>query len=104
MQVMIVEAGIFRARQAQEGLPGAFGKTAVTGAAAVGVSQSRCAALPVADFEAFHMPRRNLQQLRGSGTRQFPVHASRNHSDSLQFLGTQRDCLLFHGVTFSRCC
>ena len=35
-----------------------------------GVSQSRCAALAVARFEAFDLPRRWIEQLRSSGSRQ----------------------------------
>ena len=104
MKVMIVEAGVFRTSQAQDGLTGRVGQAAVTGPAAVGVSQSRCAALPVASFEALDVPRRKIEQLRGSGTRQVSLHASRNDHHSLQFLLTQRDCLPVHGVTFSRCC
>ncbi len=100
---MIVEAGVLRASQAQDGLPGAFGPAAVAGTAAVGVCQSRCAALPVAGLETFDLPWRKIEQLRGSGTRQLSLHTSGNDCHSLQFLLTQRDCLPVHGVTFSRC-
>ena len=57
-EMVIIEAGIAGAGQMQDGSTDALGQAAVAGTAAVSVSQSRGAALPVADFEAFDMPRR----------------------------------------------
>ena len=103
-KVMIVEAGLCRPRQVQDGLTRAFGQEAAAGAAAVGVCQSRCAASPITGFETFDVPRRKVEQLRGSGARQVSLHTSGNDFHSLQLFLTQRDCLPVHGVTFSRCC
>ena len=58
MKVMIIEAGVAGARQVRMRFRTRCGSAAVAGAAAAGVSQSRCAALPIAGFEAFDMPRR----------------------------------------------
>ena len=42
---------------------------------------------------------------RGLGAgRQVPLDALRDNNHTFQFLLTQRECLLSHGVTFSRCC
>jgi hypothetical protein len=101
-EMVVVEPGIGGAGQAQDAVSHAPGQTAKAGPPATGVSQRRCAALPIASFEAFDMARRNREQLRGAGTRQVSVHAISNHGHSLQFLSTQRECL--HRVTFSRCC
>ena len=57
-EMVIIEAGVAGAGETQDGLTGALGQAAVAGTAAVGVSQSRGAALPVADFETFDLPRR----------------------------------------------
>jgi len=58
VEMMIVEAAITGARQSDD--PIALGvRCAVrAGAAAAGVCQSRCAALPIGGFEAFDVPRR----------------------------------------------
>jgi len=58
VEVMIVESGITRAGQAQGGLAQPIGQAAMAGPPAADVSQSRCAALPIARFETFDMPRR----------------------------------------------
>ena len=59
VQMMIVEAGVARACQSEDADARALpGRAAVAGAAAADVSQSRCAALPIARFEPFDMPRR----------------------------------------------
>jgi hypothetical protein len=55
---MIVEASVTGADQSEDAVAHAWGQAAVAGTAAAGVSQSRCAALPVTGFEAFDMPRR----------------------------------------------
>jgi len=100
---MIVEARIAVARQSKNVIARALGGAERTRAAAAGVCQSRCAAQPITGFEAFDVPRRNPQQLRGSGTRQFSFDALRDDRHPLPFLLSQRDCLPVHGVTFSRC-
>jgi len=74
-EMVIVEARVARASQLEDAGAGAFGEAARTGAAAAGVCQSRCAALPVAGFEAFDVPRREVEQFRGSGTRQVSLDA-----------------------------
>ncbi len=55
---MIVEAGVTGPRELHDTGAHALGQAAMAGAAAAGVCQSRCAALPVADFEALDMPGR----------------------------------------------
>src|SRR5271169_1005687 len=92
-KMVVIETGIGGASQLQDAVAQALGQAAVAGPSATGVCQSRCAALPIAGLEALHMPRRQSEQLRGSGTRQLPLHALRNHFHSLQFLLTQRVCL-----------
>ena len=99
-KVMVVEAVIASASQLHDAIPYALRDAAVAGPPAAGVCQSCCAALPIAGFEALDMPRRNREQLRGSGPRLASLHALGNDFPSLQFLLTQRDCLLSHGVTF----
>src|SRR5579862_2531593 len=103
VEMMIVEAGVARVRESEDAVACALGQATVAGSAAADVRQSRCAALPITRFKPFDMPRREVEQLRGSGARQVPLQASRNDGHSLQFLLTQRECLLSHGVTFSRC-
>jgi len=58
VEVMIVEAGITTPRQLQDAVTGMRGQTAWARPATVGVCQSRCAALPIASFQPFHMPSR----------------------------------------------
>ena len=58
LEMMIVEAGVARARQFQGALAYGLRRAPGTGAAPADVSQSRCAALPIARFEPFDMPRR----------------------------------------------
>ena len=57
-KVMVVEAGIASAGQLQDAIPYALWHAAVAGPPAAGVCQSRCAALPIAGFESFDLPRR----------------------------------------------
>ena len=57
-KVMVIEAGIAGAGQLQDAIAHALRQAAVAGPPAAGVSQSRCAALPIARFEAFDVPRR----------------------------------------------
>jgi len=58
LEMMIVEAGVARARQFQDALAYGLRRAPGTGAAAADVCQSRCAALPIARFEPLDMPRR----------------------------------------------
>ena len=58
VKMMIVEARIARASQSEDAVACGFRGASVAGAAAADVRQRRCAALPVAGFEAFDMPRR----------------------------------------------
>ena len=55
--MMIVEADVASAGQSENALAQGFGHGAMAGTAAADVSQSRCAALPIARFETFDMPR-----------------------------------------------
>ena len=58
LEMMIVKAGVARARQFQGALAYGLRRAPGAGAAAADVRQSRCAALPIARFEPFDMPRR----------------------------------------------
>jgi hypothetical protein len=58
VEVMIVEAGIATACELEDAVSRAFGQSARARSATAGVCQSRCAALPVACFETFDLPRR----------------------------------------------
>jgi hypothetical protein len=57
-KVMVIEAGIAGARQLHDAIPHTLRQAAMAGAPAAGVCQSRCAALPIAGFETFDVPRR----------------------------------------------
>jgi hypothetical protein len=74
-EMVIVEAGVARASQIEDAGARGPGQAARAGTAAAGMCQSLCAALPITGFEAFDMPRRNREQLGGSGTRQIPLTA-----------------------------
>jgi hypothetical protein len=102
-EMVIVEAGIGAARQLDDPLAHGVRQTTGAGTAAVGVSQSRCAALPVTGFVALDMPRPEVEQLRGSGSRHVSLDACADDAHSLQLFLTQCECLLSHRVTFSRC-
>jgi hypothetical protein len=58
LKMMVVEAGVASTGEREDVSPHGPRQAAMAGPAAAGVSQSRCAALPVARFEAFDMPRR----------------------------------------------
>jgi hypothetical protein len=103
-EMVVVEAGIFRAGQTQDGLASALGQAAVAGSAAVGVSQRRLPGFAHAFLQAFNLAHAQAKEFGGAGTRHLSLDASANHAHSLQFLLTQRECLRSHGVTFSRCC
>ena len=74
-EMMIVETGVARASQVEDAGTHGLGQAARAGTTAAGVCQSRCAALPITGFEALDMPRRQIEQLRGSGTRQVSLDA-----------------------------
>jgi len=103
-EVVIVEAGIGSAGQANDGLPDATRKTARTGPTAVGVRQSRLPLLPQTFLETPHLTDAKREQYGGSGACHLAFSATGNYAHSLQFLLTQRECPSSHGVTFSRCC
>jgi len=102
-EMMIIEAGILGAGQMQNPLAGGFGQPAGAGAAAVGVCQRRLPLFAQTFLQAFHLAHAQRQESGGAGTRQPSLKARTEHAYSLQFLLTQRECLLSHGVTFSRC-
>ncbi len=102
-EMVVIEAGIFGAGQAQDRQAGALGQPTVAGPAAVGVSQCRLPGFAHAFFQALDVAHAQGEEFGGAGTRQVSLDASADHAHSLQFLLTQRECLLSHGVTFSRC-
>jgi hypothetical protein len=99
--MVVVEPGIFGAGQAQGGLTGALRQPAVVGPAAVGVSQRRLPVFAHAFLQTLNLAHAQAQEF---GTRHVSLDARTNHAHSLQLLLTQRECLLSHGLTFSRCC
>ena len=74
-EMAIVEARITSSCQLQDASTRAFGQTTWAGPAAADECQSGCAALPIASFETLDMPRRKIEQLRRSGTRQVSLDA-----------------------------
>jgi hypothetical protein len=58
LKMMIVEASVAGARQGEDALAQTLGQAAWAGTPAADVSQSRCAALPIAGFETFDVPSR----------------------------------------------
>lgn len=102
-EMVVVEADVLGACQAQNGLASALGQATVAGPAAVGVSQRRLPGFAQALLQAFDLAHAQRQEFGGAGTRQVSLDARANHAHSLQFLLTQRECLLSHGVTVSRC-
>ena len=102
-EMMVVEAGILGAVQAQDRLASALGRAARAGPAAVGVSQRRLPVFAQTLFQALNLAHAQAQESGGAGTRHVSFDASSNDVHSLQFLPTQRECLLSHRVTFSRC-
>jgi hypothetical protein len=102
-EMVVVEAGVGAARELDD--PPAHGIRQATGAGtpAVGVSQSRLPAFAHPFLQAFHLAHAQTKESGGSGTRHISLDACVDHAHSLQFLLTQRECLLSHRVTFSRC-
>jgi len=102
-EVVIVEAGISGAGQANDGLAYPVRQAAGAGPSAVGVRQSRLPLLPQTFLQTFDLTDAEREQCGGSGARHVSLSAARNYAHSLQFLLTQRECPSSHGVTFSRC-
>ena len=103
-KMVIVEADVGAACQQHDALRLGLGQAPVTGAPAVGVRQSRLPAFAHALLQALNLAHAQAQEYGGSGTRHVSLDAGADYAHSLQFLLTQRECLLSHGVTFSRCC
>ncbi len=103
-EVVIVEAGIGGAGQADRSLAYPVGQATGAGPSPVGVRQSRLPMLLQAFLETFDLTNAEREQFGGSGARHVSLDAARNYAHSLQFLLTQRECPSSHGVTFSRCC
>jgi len=82
-EVMIVEAGILRACQPQDGLPGGFGQASVARPAAVGVSQRRLPLFAQTLLQALNVAHAQGQELGGTGTRHVSLDASADHAHSL---------------------
>src|SRR5580698_4583805 len=73
-EMVVVEARVTSASQMQDAGAHAIREAARAGLPAAGVCQSRCACLPITKIEALHVPWRNVEQLRGSGTRQVSLY------------------------------
>ncbi len=102
-EVVVVEAGVGATREVHDLGAHRIGKATVTGSAAVGVSQSRLPVFAHTLLQAFNLAHAQTEESGGSGTRHISLDACADHAHSLQFLLTQRECLLSHRVTFSRC-
>src|SRR5256886_515787 len=102
-EMVVVEARIGAARQLHDPLAHGVGQPAVTGPPAVGVSQSRLPVFAHTLLQAFNLAHAQTQECGGSGTRHASLDACADYAHPLQFLLTQRVCLLSHRVTFSRC-
>ena len=101
-EMVIVEADIGAARKLDDTLDNDIGQATVTGPAAVGVCQSRLPVFAHTLLQAFNVAHAQTQEYGGSGTRHVSLDACTDYAHSLQFLLTQRECLLSHRVTFSR--
>ena len=101
--MVIVEAGIGGAAQADDGLAHPDRQAAGAGSSAVGVRQSPLPLLPQTFLETFDLTNAEREPFGGSGARHVSLSAARNYAHSLQLLLTQRECPSSHGVTFSRC-
>src|SRR5713226_4556075 len=100
-EMVIVEAGILGAGQAQDGLASALRQPAVAGPPATGVSQSRLPVFAHTLLQALNLAHAQAQESGGSGTRQLPLHTSGNNRHSLYLFLAQCKCLPVHRVTFS---
>src|SRR5258708_14779388 len=102
-ELVVVKAGVNAACQLHDAPAHGVRHAAGTGRAAVGVSQSRLPVFAHTLLQAFNLAHAQTQESGGSGTRHVSLDACTDYAHSLQFLLTQRECLLSHGVTFSRC-
>lgn len=68
-----------------------------------GVRQCRLPTFAPTLLETPNVSHAQGELLGGAATRHLSLHASGNDRHSLQLLLTQRECLLAHGMTFSRC-
>jgi hypothetical protein len=102
-EMVVVKAGVGAARQLDDPLAHGVRQAVGAGPAAVGVSQSRLPVFAHSLLQALNLAHAQTQESGGSGTRHVSLDARMDHGHSLQFLLTQRECLLSHRVTFSRC-
>ncbi len=58
MEMMIVETGVARACQREDAVAGGLRGASMAGTTAADVRQSRCAALPITQFEPLEMSKR----------------------------------------------
>src|SRR5258708_4565770 len=100
--MVIVEARIGAARQLHDPLTHGVGQATVAGPPAVGVSQSRLPVFAHTFLQALNLAHAQTQESGGSGQRHVSFDAGADSAPWLQFLLTQRECLLSNGVTFSR--
>jgi hypothetical protein len=103
-EMMVVEASIGGAGQANCGLAYPLRQTAGAGPSAVGVGQKRPPLLPQTLLKTPDLTNAEREQFGSSGARHVSLGTTGNYAHSLQFLLTQRECPSSHGVTFSRCC
>src|SRR6266849_4112768 len=102
-EMVIVEAGVGATRELDDPLAYGIGQATRAGPASVGVCQSRLPVFSHTLFQALDLAHAQTQESGGSGTRHVSLDAYTDDGHSLQFLLAQRECLLSHGVTFSRC-
>ena len=101
--VVVADAGIVGASQGQDAAAHRFRQAAGTGAPATGVGHRRLASCLQPFLQASDVSHAQAEQFGGSATRQSPFYTTANHNHPLQFSLSQRECLLFHEVTLSRC-
>jgi hypothetical protein len=102
-KMVVVKARVDATRELHDALAHGVRQAAMTGPAAVGVSQSRLPVFAHTLLQALNLAHAQAQESGGSGTRHASLDACTDHAHSLQFLLTQRESLLSHRVTFSRC-
>src|SRR6266852_537749 len=102
-EMVVVKASVSAARELDDPLAHGIRQAPGTGPAAVGVSQSRLPVFAHTLLQTLNLAHAQTQECGGSGTRHLSLDARLDHGHPLQFLLTQRECLLAHGVTFSRC-
>src|SRR5712692_8747236 len=72
-EMMVVETGVARAGQLQDARTHRLRQAAGARPPATGVCHRRLPTLPIARFETFDMPRCEIEECGGSGTRQVPL-------------------------------